>query len=58
MSLEQEPGSLGAGIFFMKNPVQKSVYDGKKGLGVEDCRLGENQGSMTVDFINNCGYIT
>ena len=42
----------------MKNPVQKSVCDGKKGLGLEDCRLGENQGSMTMDFINNCGYIS
>ena len=42
----------------MKKPVHKSVYDGRKGLGTEDCGLGDNQGSMTVDFINNCRYIS
>ena len=30
--------------------MHKSVCDGKKGLGPEDCALGEKQGSKTVDF--------
>ena len=30
--------------------MHKSVCDGKKGLGPEDCGLREKQGSKTVDF--------
>ena len=45
-------------FFLTEKSVHKSVCDGKKGLGPKDCGLGEKQGSKTVDFINNCKYIS